>query len=84
MGRDDYIDSMKGFMEEKSYAHLAGGKADRAMVNLLRCLNTIINNLEHIADFAVNVVGQAKYLNDVRFPVRFDYQLFILRRCWPA
>lgn len=74
VGRDDYIDSMKGFMEEKSFAHLAAGKSDRGMVNLLRCLNTITSNLERIADFAVNVVRQARYLGDVRFPMRYDYQ----------
>ncbi|MBI4799135.1 MAG: phosphotransferase [Desulfarculus sp.] len=74
VGRDDYIDSMKGFMEEKSFAHLAAGKSERNVVNLLRCLNTITSNLERIADFAVNVVRQVQYLSDVRFPIRYDYQ----------
>ena len=77
VGRDDYIDSMKGFMEEKSFEHLASGKADRNMINLMRCLTTITSNLERIADFAVNVVGQVQYLKDVRFPVRFDYQVVL-------
>jgi phosphate uptake regulator len=76
VGRDDYIDSMKGLIEEKSFSFLASQAVDRSTTNLLRCLNTIASNLERIADFAVSVVEQVKYLRDPRFPARYDYPTF--------
>jgi len=72
--RDDYIDSMKGLIEEKSFSCLVGQPVDRATANLLRCLITMASNLERIADFAVNVVGQLQYLGEARLLDRYDYQ----------
>ncbi len=76
VGRDDYIDSMKGLIEERTFSHLTSQAVDRPTANLLRSLNTIATNLERIGDFAVNVVEQVKYLKDPRFPARYDYQSF--------
>lgn len=71
-GREDYIDSMKGLIEEKAFAALIGKSMAREQANLLRALNTMVSNLERIADFAVNVVNQVQYLNDQRYPNRFE------------
>ena len=76
VSRDDYIDSMKGLIEEKSFSHLVGQGVERGTANLMRCLNTLASNLERIADFAVNVVGQVQYLGDPAFLARYDYQVF--------
>ncbi|MFH1033001.1 MAG: PhoU domain-containing protein [Pseudomonadota bacterium] len=73
VGRDDYIDSMKGLIEEKSFSHLVGQGVERGTANVMRGLNTIASNLERIADFAVNVVGQTQYLADPGFLARYDY-----------
>lgn len=74
VGRDDYIDSMKGLIEEKSYSFLVDQTVERGTANVMRCLNTIASNLERIADFAVNVVNQTQYLADPGFLGRYDYQ----------
>ncbi len=75
-GRDDYIDSLRSLLEEKSYAFLMGQGHDRPTANLIRSLNTIVTNLERIADFAVNIVNQMEYLSDDAFIRRFNFDPF--------
>ncbi len=74
--RDDYIDTMKSLIEERSYAFLIGSGIDRRTANLMRSINTIASNLERIADFSVNVVNQMQYLSDARILARYDFQPF--------
>ena len=72
-GRDDYIDGLKSLIEEKVYSLLMSSVMERRRANLLRSINTIATNLERIADFSVNVVGQMQYLTDPAFINTYDY-----------
>jgi phosphate uptake regulator len=74
--RNDYIDTMKSLIEERSYAFLTGSGLDRRGANLMRAVNTIVTNLERIGDFSVNVVNQVQYLSDPRILARYDFQPF--------
>jgi phosphate uptake regulator len=75
--RDDYIDTLKSLIEEKTFDRLIhGGNVNRQQSNLLRSLNTIASNLERIADFAENIMGQAQYLSDLSYLSRYDYTPF--------
>ncbi len=61
--RDDYVDTMKGIIEEKSLMFMReGGSKENA--NLARSVNIIASNLEHIGDHAVNLARQTGYLTD--------------------
>ncbi len=62
--RDDYVDNLKSVIENKCYGVLASEDLQKSLINRLRGLNIATSNLERIADFAVNIVGQLKYLND--------------------
>ena len=75
--RDDYIDTLKSLIEEKTFDRLVhGGGVNRQQSNLLRSLNTIASNLERIADFAENILGQAQYLSDLSYLGRYNYTPF--------
>jgi phosphate uptake regulator/aminoglycoside phosphotransferase len=70
--RDDYIDNLKSIIENKCYALLVDEELDKPTVNRLRATITATANLERIADFAVNVIGQLQYLTDQAVLNRFD------------
>jgi phosphate uptake regulator len=75
--RDDYIDTLKSLIEEKTFDRLIhGGVVNRQQSNLLRSLNTIASNLERIADFAENILGQAQFLTDLSYLSRYNYSPF--------
>lgn len=76
-GRDDYIDNLKSVIENKCYSLIHRQAAlDKRKVDLLRATNTVSSNLERIADYAVNIVGQLGYLGDPQFIKRYDYEKF--------
>ncbi len=76
-GRDDYIDNFKSVIENKCYSLIhRQGAMDKRRVDLLRATNTVSSNLERIADFAVNIVGQLEYLKDPEFIQRFGPDRF--------
>lgn len=62
--RDDYIDNLKSVIENKCYRLLGSEKIDKKKVDRLRGVLVATANLERIADFAVNIVGQLQYLED--------------------
>lgn len=72
--RDDYIDNLKGLIESKAFSqvfHIA--ELDKPTVDLVKAIVIITTNLERIADYAVNIVGQMKYYNDKSFIKQYDY-----------
>lgn len=76
-GRDDYIDNLKSVVENKCYSLIHRQAAtDKRRVDLLRATNTISSNLERIADYAVNIVGQVEHLQDPEFIKRYDFEKF--------
>ncbi len=69
---DDYIDTLKSLIEEKSFELLLGPQSmSKQEVALLRSVNTITSNLERMADFAVNIPRQMSHLEDPSFVLRF-------------
>ena len=75
--RDDYIDALKSVIENKCFSAIhRQGHASKRSVDLLRAVATVTSNLERIADFAVNVVDQTRYLEDPEFIRRYDFNRF--------
>ena len=76
--RDDYIDTLKSLILDKTYSSLisGGGGLDKNHVNLMRSVNIMATNLERIADFSVNMLRQAEHLTDISFLNNFDLEPF--------
>ena len=74
--RDDYVDNLKSMIENKCFRLLTSEDLDEATIDLIRAINTSSNNLERIADFGVNIVGQIRYLTDTDVLHRFDPEPF--------
>lgn len=75
--RDDYVDTLKSLILDKTYQLLqSSGGLDKKQVHLLQSVNTIAANLERIADFSVNILRQAEHLSDLKFMNRFEHQAF--------
>lgn len=70
--RDDYVDNLKSMIENKCFRLLTNEKLDGGTINLIRAINVATNNLERIADFGVNIVGQLRYLGAYETLHRFD------------
>ncbi len=76
-GRDDYIDNLKSVIENKCYSLIHRQRVmDKRRVDQLRAANTVCSNLERIADFAVNIVGQLDHLKSPEFIKRYDFEKF--------
>ncbi len=74
VGRDDYIDNLKTVIENKCYGHFhEGGGLDRASAKRVRAVQVMCVNLERVADFCVNIVGQTNYLTDHAFLHGYSY-----------
>lgn len=70
--RDDYVDNLKSMIENKCFRLLTNEELDEGTINLIRAINVATNNLERIADFGVNIVGQLRYLGAYDILNRFD------------
>ena len=75
--RDDYVDNLKSVIEEQSFDRLMDPMGiERVKVVELRALTTITANLERIADFAVNLVGQMGHLVHLESSRLMDFAPF--------
>jgi phosphate uptake regulator/aminoglycoside phosphotransferase (APT) family kinase protein len=64
-GRDDYIDNLKTIIENKCFSRIhTDNSLDRREIHRIRAIHTIAVNLERIADFCVNILGQMGHLSD--------------------
>ncbi len=75
-GRDDYIDNLKSIIENKCYGLITDHELAQPTIDLIRAINICTNNLERVADFAVNIVGQLRYLEDQETVDRFGPEPF--------
>lgn len=64
LAREDYIDNLRSTLENQAYSALAELGEDDIASNLVRAANVVASNLERIADFCVNIIGQLQYLDD--------------------
>lgn len=75
--RDDYIDTLKSLIQDKTYSLLITNNiSDKKTVHLLRSMNTLADNLERIGDFCVNMLRQSNHLSEIEFINQFDLQGF--------
>ena len=71
--KDDYIDNLRGFIDSKCLTVIRDADDERT-VELARAVNIVTNNLERIADFAVNILRQYKYIKDLEVLRRYDFE----------
>lgn len=72
--KDDYIDNLRGFIDDKCLSLIRdAGKGDRRTVELARAVDIVTSNLERIADFAVNILGQYRYIKDRQLLLSYDF-----------
>jgi len=78
ISRDEYIDSLKVYVENKCFALIFSNSSVKvqAEADLIRAINTITGNLERIADHAVNIAKQIPYFEDSEFIKDYDYKHF--------
>lgn len=76
VARDDYVDNLKSMIENKCFRLLTNEDLDQGTVDLIRAINVATNNLERIADFGVNIVGQLGYVRDHDVLLAFDADPF--------
>ncbi len=77
LDREDYIDILKSLVVNQCFARLQEkGKSDQQAVDQMRSIDIVANNLEHISDFLVNIVGQTQYLTSLDFLQQFEYKPF--------
>jgi phosphate uptake regulator len=73
LARDDYIDNLKSIIERESFYSSIKKKTSKPEADTMRSLYIIGNNLERIADFAVNIVRQTEHLVSNEFLKRIKY-----------
>lgn len=74
--RDDYIDNLKRVIENSGFKSTSKSEFDKKAINIIKALVIITNNLERIADYAVNIVFQTQYLDNKDFIKRYDYKKY--------
>lgn len=75
VSRDDYIDNLKNIVENNCFSKIHTDKRiSKKRIDEIRSIHIICVNLERIADFCVNIVGQVGYLSDHTFLHRYDYK----------
>jgi len=74
---DDYVDTQKSMIENDCFTFLGRNRlADDRLVDAVRAVNVVTNNLERIADLSVNTARQLQYLGDLAVLRRFDYRAY--------
>lgn len=66
--KDDQVDNLLGFIEERCFERIAGEPADSPRSRRLRGVIRVALNLEKLGDYAVNIAEQAVHVS--RLPVR--------------
>ena len=72
---DDYVDNLKSVIENITFASIHGDKTlSELELAGLRAMNIVASNLERVADHAVNIARQTRYLSDVKTLKGFPYR----------
>jgi phosphate uptake regulator len=66
--KDDHVDNLLGFIEEKCFERLAGEAADSPRSRRLRGIVRVATNLEKLGDYAVSIAEQTVHAS--RLPAR--------------
>jgi phosphate uptake regulator/aminoglycoside phosphotransferase len=62
--RDDYIDHLRNVVHRLCFELVAERTDNEAAVDVLKNIEIVATNLERIADFCVNIVRQASFIED--------------------
>lgn len=74
---DDYVDMQKSLLQNECFNWMRrSGAAGQEEAHTVRALNTIVSNLEHIADYSVDVTRQLTHLGDPSYLRRFGYRAY--------
>ncbi len=74
--RDDYIDNLKGVIENKCFSQIYHvSQEDKETVDLMKAVINITSNLERIADYFVNIVSQTGHYQDKAFINRYPTEI---------
>lgn len=61
--RDDYIDHLRTIIQRKCFAHVREvDQNNRLEIEFLKSLDLVTGNLERLADYCENIVGQSQFL----------------------
>ena len=76
--KDDYIDNLKTQIENACFStlHQTEVEITKREVDRIRASHIICVNLERIADFCVNIVKQTRYLTELAFIHRYEFDPF--------
>ncbi len=74
--RDDYIDNLKSVIENKCFYVNLKHELDKRSLDVIRAINIIGSNLEHLADHAVGIVSQVSHLKHLEILSNFRCKLF--------
>ncbi|HSV31055.1 MAG TPA: PhoU domain-containing protein [Atribacteraceae bacterium] len=77
LDREEYVDILKSLVINQCFArHQDPAQLEQKDLDLMRAIYITANNLEHISDFLVNIVGQIRYLSDLAFFQQYQYKPF--------
>ncbi len=75
--KDDYIDNLKIVIKKKSYGQIYNASTQESiLVEKMMAVNVITNNLEKIADHALQLVTQLTHLTDPHYITNYDYRSY--------
>ncbi|MFP4459683.1 MAG: PhoU domain-containing protein [Candidatus Zixiibacteriota bacterium] len=75
--RETYIDYLKNIIMKKSFGRILDlSGEDEPIVALMMSLNTIVNNLERIGDYTVNIISQTDHFKSFDTIKQFDYKRY--------
>lgn len=70
--REDYIDNLERLIEASIFERSPSRDRSSAFDSSARAVHIVAINLERIADFAINILGQLEHLHDPRVLADFD------------
>lgn len=70
---DDYVDNLKSIIQRKCFALAAQTNPEnKAVIDSLKCYETVAVNLERISDFCERVIGQHGYIENPALLQEFE------------
>lgn len=73
---NDYIDNLKRIIQQKCFS-LAAQDHRKTTVDMLEAAHVVASNLERIADYCENVVGQVAYIEDDAVLDAYDFDTYL-------
>ena len=71
--KDDYIDNLKSIIQRKCFKYAGKTRLQDAEIDLIKAIEVVAVNLERIADFSENIIGQAGYIIDHNVLDEYDF-----------